>query len=105
MARKKPQRRRSLSGSPAHHANAADRLVDDIVAHLEESQRLTAAGRCGESIANLRAAHRLDGQVTAHAAESERPKLRLDLLSHYDHQMAMAEGAFAKKCIVKRARK
>jgi len=104
MARKH-RRRRALSGSPAHHMNTADKLVDSVLSYLEESERLTKAGRCLDSIASLRNAHELIGQVVAHVSESERPKVGLELHAAYDHQKVMAESAFAKKCIVKRARK
>lgn len=94
-----------FAGSPDHHANLADKAVDDVVAYAQEAQRLTQLGRCGDAIAELQRMHKKVGYISAHVVESERPKLGVDLLAHYDHEMATAEYAFAKKCIVKKARR
>lgn len=97
--------RRGFAGSPSHHASLADKAVDDVVAYAQEAQRLTQVGRCGDAIVELRRAHRATGYIGAHVAESERPKLGTELMGHYDEQLMMAEDAFAKKCIVKKARR
>ena len=96
-------KKRGLSGSPAEHAQSAERHMDDLDYALDQSDSFMGQGDCRNAIFYLKKAHQHEGAVDADALYTS-SKFSTMIRQAFDLKLDTVETKFRNKCLVKKAR-